>query len=359
MKTIETTRGEIYFIREIEEQVNDAKRYTSYTKIGLIKFTKDEDRFSEHRLGEHQTGNPRILEIASRVETDCVSVVETYVHRQFGKMRRLGEWFQLSDEQFVTAVDFCRQVADRFKGEISYLDEAKTLKEQVSSGVKIEGNDDAAHWFTEYSRADYVMKSFAAVEKIYKDQMKEAAALGEDVSENADVKDVAREKLNEEKFNLKYPDLYRQFITEQISVAGRFTIEKQKDLDLMDDPMIAEFTAIANQMTALLGSSDPLSNSGQQIHSIHLELLTANKQAEIDKQIAEAHLKVMCGTADGIEGVCSWKRAEKAKQVLDQKALKASHPSEFGEFSEKVTGTRVVTRMTAQLMGDFPIIGCL
>jgi ribosomal protein S18 len=349
MKTIETTRGEIYFIREIEEQVNDAKRYTSYTKIGLIKFTKDEDRFSEHRLGEHQTGNPRILEIASRVETDCVSVVETYVHRQFGKMRRLGEWFQLSDEQFVTAVDFCRQVADRFKGEISYLDEAKTLKDQVSSGVKIVGNDDTGHWYTEYCRADHVMKSFATLEKIYKAQMKEAAALGEDVSENADVLDVAREKFNEENFTLKYPDLYRQFITEQISITGRFTVEKQKDLDLIDDPMIAEFDAVANQMAALLGSSDALVSSGQQIHSIHLELLTANKQAEIDKQIAEAHLKVMCGSADGIEGVCSWKRVEKAKQVLDQKALKAAYPSEFGEFSEKVTSTRVVPKKTSQL----------
>jgi hypothetical protein len=193
------------------------------------------------------------------------------------------------------------------------------------------------------------MKSFATLEKIYKAQMKEAAASGEDVSENADVLDVAREKLNEENFNLKYPDLYRQFITEQISVAGRFTIEKQKDLDLMDDPMIAEFTAIADQMIDLLGSSDPLSNSGQQIHSIHLELLTANKQAEIDKQIAEAHLKVMCGTADGIEGVCSWKRAEKAKQVLDQKALKAAYPSEFGEFSEKVTTTRIIPKKTSRL----------
>ena len=108
MKTIETTKGEIYFIREIEEQTLDSKKYSAYTKIGLIKFTKDEDRFSEHRLGEHQTGNPRLLEITARVETDCVSVVETYVHRQFGKMRRLGEWFQLSDDQFASAVDFCR-----------------------------------------------------------------------------------------------------------------------------------------------------------------------------------------------------------------------------------------------------------
>ena len=352
MKTIETTKGEIYFIREIEEQTLDSKNYSAYTKIGLIKFTKDEDRFSEHRLSEHQTGNPRLLEITARVETDCVSVVETYVHRQFGKMRRLGEWFQLSDDQFASAVDFCRQVAERFRGEISYLDEAKTLKDVVSSGVKIEGNDDAGRWFNEYCRADHVIKRFAVVEKIYKTQMKEAVASGEDVSENADVLDVAREKLDEENFTLKYPDLYRQFSSEQISVAGRFTIEKMKDLDLQDDSIIAEFNTIADQMTELLASSDALSKFSQQIHVIHLELLTANKQAEIDKQIAEAHLKVMCGAADGIEGVCSWKRAEKVKQVLDQKALKAAYPSEFGEFSVKATSTRVVPKKTSQLVGE-------
>jgi hypothetical protein len=41
---------------------------------------------------------------------------------------------------------------------------------------------------------------------------------------------------------------------------------------------------------------------------------------------------------------------EKAKQVLDQKALKAAYPSEFGEFSEKVTSTRVVPKKTSQLV---------
>ena len=46
------------------------------------------------------------------------------------------------------------------------------------------------------------------------------------------------------------------------------------------------------------------------------------------------------------------RRVEKVKQVLDQKALKAAYPSEFGEFSVKATSTRVVPKKTSQLVGE-------
>ena len=67
---METTKGEIYFIREME-----AGQLTEHTKIGLISYKKD--RSSNDRLPEHQTGNPRKLVISHVVVTDCVTAVET------------------------------------------------------------------------------------------------------------------------------------------------------------------------------------------------------------------------------------------------------------------------------------------
>ena len=48
---MKTTRGEIYFVRELE-----AGAFSPFTKIGLISY--DKERSSSDRLPEHQTGNP-------------------------------------------------------------------------------------------------------------------------------------------------------------------------------------------------------------------------------------------------------------------------------------------------------------
>jgi len=64
----------------------------------------------------------------------------------------------------------------------------------------------------------------------------------------------------------------------------------------------------------------------------YLELLGFSKEATVEKEIAEAHLKVLCGYSDGIIGICKWKRVEKTSFTLDKKSLEANHPIEFKEF---------------------------
>ena len=73
------------------------------------------------------------------------------------------------------------------------------------------------------------------------------------------------------------------------------------------------------------------------VKGCYLELIGFSKEAKVDKDIAEAHLKVLCGTSDGISGICKWKRTEKSTFILDKKSLEANHPLEYKEFLVKTT----------------------
>ncbi len=66
---INLTPGEIYFIREQDVLT---KEISDYVKVGLVR--EGEDRDSDERASEHQTGNPRELSVYKVVKTAAVSM---------------------------------------------------------------------------------------------------------------------------------------------------------------------------------------------------------------------------------------------------------------------------------------------
>ena len=91
---INLTPGEIYFIREKDLLT---KEVSSYVKVGLVR--EGEDRGSEERASEHQTGNPRQLFVEKIVKTEAVSAVENMLHDHFANQRVSGEWFDFDNVQ--------------------------------------------------------------------------------------------------------------------------------------------------------------------------------------------------------------------------------------------------------------------
>ena len=88
-------QGEIYFIRELDRVT---KGYTPFVKIGLVRDADNRDSFN--RLVEHQTGNPRQLDLdrSGIIKTDAVDLVEAQLHRFFAPRRVSGEWFEFAAE---------------------------------------------------------------------------------------------------------------------------------------------------------------------------------------------------------------------------------------------------------------------
>ena len=327
---METTQGEIYFVREQE-----ANGFSPYTKIGLIKYTEDRD--SQSRIGEHQTGNPRPLIVFRFVPTFCVTAAETYMHRKYASHRFHGEWFQLSESQILEAFDFCQSLAKRFEREKGVLDTAKKSKDEVSNGETIGTSEEAQKWLNEYWRARFVIDRCDSITTVYHRTILDADEQGEDVSGTAAIqKRAPRAVFDEKGFKAKYQDLWTQHLIEKESIAApRFIAVKISEDSLPVDDFQAEFHVLASKMEEALSPEGGKSQTLFDVHEVYLNLLSFEKQAQVDMDIAEAHLKVLCAENDGIEGVCKWTRKSTVKKTLDKTALKSNHPKEYEEFESR------------------------
>jgi hypothetical protein len=333
---METTKGEIYFIREME-----AGQLTAHTKIGLISYKKD--RSSNDRLPEHQTGNPRKLVISHVVVTDCVTAVETYMHRRYASLRGLGEWFQFNESSLAEAISFCEQLAARFANEVEVLDQSKALKDQVSTGVVGDASDEASQWFKKFVASNSLIQECDSLQNRYEELIREAESSGVDTSRNADFQIADRNSFDDKGFKEKYEAIWRQYAQEVSTISGKFVIEKVKQDKSGSFASSPEFESLRHRFMESIEGSDDHGVKLETAKGCYLELIGYSKEAKLEKDIAEAHLKVLCGTSDGINGICKWKRTEKLSFALDKKSLEANHPTEFKEFLVAKTIERMVT----------------
>jgi hypothetical protein len=96
---IELKSGELYFITELAMLTGKPK---GYYKIGLVKDSRRGDSLT--RLEEHQTGNPRWLELPEVVTAPAIEVLETVMHARFATERIRGELSKFSTAQLKSAV---------------------------------------------------------------------------------------------------------------------------------------------------------------------------------------------------------------------------------------------------------------
>ena len=322
MKTI---KGEIYFVREIEAGI-----YSPHTKIGLIE--DGENRTSLDRVAEHQTANPRKLVIVYNVKTECVRAVETYLHRKYARLRGMGEWFQLDESSLDAAIHFCDQLSSRFAKEIAVLELSKNLKDKPSDGELITASDESNQWFQKLVMHSSLLKECNRIKASYEALVREFESTGVDTTQNADIRTAAREILNEKGFKEKYDELWRQHTKEIVTISGRFVVGNIKKSEVDLAALFPEFNSLRERFTEALDSGEDHSIRLDLMKGCYLELLGFINEANIEKDIAEAHLKVLCGTSGGIDGICKWKRTEETSFKLDKQALKANYPSEYKEF---------------------------
>jgi hypothetical protein len=83
----------------------------------------------EKRVNELQIGNPRKLSLYHSVTTPHAKCVEAALHRLFWSERISGEWFSVSAEQVVSAVEELRNKADA--GHLSKFARSKNLRETI------------------------------------------------------------------------------------------------------------------------------------------------------------------------------------------------------------------------------------
>lgn len=317
------TPGEIYVIVELDPRT---RLETEYCKIGIVR-EKDE-RDSHTRAKEHQTGNPRELKVSAQVRTKMVEAVETTLHRLYAPQRLSGEWFFMTAAERETMLHVARDLSCQAETVAADAAKADELRRVPSSGDAINPTEEAMAVYKRLVRArfrsDCINELTGRINELLTADIREK---GGKTKTGALQKRKGREVFDEKGFMERYPELWEAFTESKTEVSSpRFTPEKSTHGTVDEDVL---------ELRQELDATERLESMESKVAEAHLILLkctSAQAMSLWEIDAAENRLKVLCGTAPGIVGVCKWKREAKTKTTVDKAALKAAHPEQYAEF---------------------------
>jgi len=320
------TIGEIYFIRERDRMDG---QHSTYVKIGLVKSI---ERNSEERLLDHQTGNPRDLVLHHKVQTPSPYWVERGLHHRLGRKRVRGEWFLLDLDELQTSIELAETLAGEAFQVVDLITEADRLKDTPSNGTVLPSTDDAYEWLDQLSRAHAQVR---ACEELTNEYGKVFGALTPEQREVVEdeelvvIESYIHRHFDREGFAGSHPEIYSGFISVEETVSGQFRPKYIDHLVSELDRDLAQFDSdfrLACQQVL----EDTMAFSD--LAELFRDLEGRQNAYEWEKKIADARLRVLCGNADEIEGICKWKRVIKEKETFDEEGLQSSHPEEYKKF---------------------------
>lgn len=323
--------GHLYFIGESEPRTADA---SPFVKIGIVM--DSETRTSQVRMSEHQTGNPRRLDLRFEIRTPIVEDVETMIHHRFAPVRVGGEWFHLPGSLLGEVVVFAKKtVAQAKRVEVSLV-AAEKLQVVESDERTIAATKTAKALHSKLTAAKHFIKTCDRAEESVRSAMFVADKRGEDVSRFIEVS-TRRGKsfFDEAGFRKAHPRLWGKYvattsrISKQFRLSGRWDSSRQT-VHESDDAVrvIAEIERLATMLKPSDGDLGLL-------HEMYLHLLAIRSSAGWSLKLGESELKAMCGAASGIDGVCTWSRKSVEKPHFDLTAFRKDHPEKADKFERK------------------------
>ncbi len=321
------TPGQLYFINE--QDVKTGER-SNYYKIGIVR--ESDERDSEDRLLEHQTGNPRRLVIKKQLNMPAVEEVETSLHYLFARNWAMGEWMCFTDDELKKAISKAEELATAMQGNIQDFKRAEELSDIASNGVTLPANPVAEELYQNYMNYREVVKSCDEAIDEYKSYLYQAIEKGEDVAGKAKIQNKpGAKKFDEKLFASKYPDLYKKFSISlfPIPIKGSFRPKLNKDWVVDSSSISQEQTELIIELKNEISKADHSLETGFLLHGKHQGVLEIRKYAELESSFANTKLRVMTGEAEGIEGICTWKREPKETIVFDKQKIQSDYPDEY------------------------------
>ncbi len=336
---INLTPGEIYFIREKDLLT---KEVSSYVKVGLVR--EGEDRGSEERASEHQTGNPRQLFVEKIVKTEAVSAVENMLHDHFANQRVSGEWFDFDNGQ----LQECIQMAEGFAAEaqlsVAQFSKAKELKDIVSTEAKIEPTLEAKELHIEYLEAETALNHCqdlaGQIREIFIEALEDPEVDVDHIVKKQEKK--VRLVFDKVAFELAHPDIYLKYVGEKVTISGTFRMVRPKDFTADLKVINPELDEFSRNLAIALDEVKSDKRSKESLHSLNLRLLAFESTAEWRLEKAKAAIQVLCGDNAEIEGICKWARTSKSKETFDDKKLKLEHADLYASFCHEEKGATAI-----------------
>jgi hypothetical protein len=316
--------GELYFVREKEFRSGE---FTKFVKIGLVH--EKEGRSAFDRLSEHQTGNPRTLELpdGNVLFAPAIDRVEAMMHNFYASKRVSGEWFIFENESEIEeAKKHAQTLIEEVEKALPTFVEADRFAEMDSNGEMLQPSEEALALEKVIAQARAKQKSLNDLKAKIDSIIKAAHATGADLG--AVAKESTRNvggKFDAKKFEEENPEIFKKFSVEQSRHAGRFLLKFKPALF---DELPQDFKALVLKMEIAIESHSSLEELNEPVL-----LITEQKAiAHWDDDLAIARLQVLCGTTPGIEGICTWERATTLVSSFDSKAFMAAMPELYAKY---------------------------
>lgn len=339
--THSSTPGSLYFITERDPFCEGP---ATYVKIGLVR-DNDMGRSSDDRLLEHQTGNPRSLRIAASISTTApISALEVSVHQRLAAHRVSGEWFRIGDGGIQRFVDAAKEL----KAELEQLESCTVsltpFTEVMDNGEELQPDSEAE---------DLHVGALSLINRIQELERKQTLltlqlqSIGG--SEITDIEGVCRHqysagssRFDSAGFGRAHPDLMQGLGRHRIS--GSFRLKKRPTASRGDETRRLEQICRVQNATDNGPLALPRSAETERMHADWIDVHSDLQPLKLQLSQHEARLKLICGEASGIQGVCSWKRA--LRSTIQRQVLVQSHPDLAAEFTV-ITAPRWSFRVNA------------
>ena len=322
--------GHVYILNDVD----DLTGKSDYYKIGMVS----KERTVKDRIErDHQVGNPRLIMDIHSFHSDAPFLVERHLHKHFAGFRVRREWFRLTDKQLA---DVKKEAADYDKIISPMVAGVRGFSLAPSNGTIIPLGSAHKTRF-EQIHSELIKLSCRIYEIDYKTNIiKEYLKLetakhkgGIDGITKVTVKGEGAPSFKATIFRDSSPAnkvIYDSFVTKK-SVSGSFKTDnlatKAKTFPKMHEDekaAKAKYTADkatnANVVDGVVSRTKALEDK----HKEYLDLVMEREEVDVEITLRELEIKKICGSNDGIEGICIWKRDDKF--AFDATAFKNKHP---------------------------------
>ena len=320
--------GEIYFVREVDPHT---KKFTNFVKIGLVHASEERDSLT--RLKDHQTGNPRSLELpdGNYFKVPAVSAVEAMMHKFYAQLRISGEWFDFPNEQ---AIEKAKAKAKNLSGEVALFipvfEAAQKLSNTPSNDQVADPSDRATQLLAKLSVAHAKLNILKALDKALESRFKSADEAGVNL-EGLVTKGTRKQptKFPWEKLKDKYPEIYRELHKSESRVTGSFS---PKYLNVKALTLGAEFEDFAKELENLITTTADTNLAA--LNMPKLDLIYEMSLLDWEVTLTKAELMVECGLSAALQKICTWERKRVTVESFDLTLLKKKYPEIHKELAE-------------------------
>jgi len=317
--------GELYFINETDFKTGER---SEYYKIGIVRDITKRD--SKNRLLEHQTGNPRKLELVKTLIIWAVEKVETNLHYFFASNRVAGEWMCFTAAELQKAYKKAEELSEEIKLLEPDFRRAEKLKDIASNGQVFPATDEVRVLYAAIMNFKRVIKTCEALITSYKTYLIGEFRRGVDIVAQGAVQNrVGAKRFDETLFAEKYSDLYIKYTNISSHITGGFRPALANDWKFDLSTLNPAQQELLDKFENDLKSSDDKLDLSFSLHSQYLQVLQVKAFADWESEIASTKLKVLTGEAEGIAGICNWKREVKEIKILDKDKLKFENPDAY------------------------------